>query len=87
MEALFARLLVVGEQLGIDLKDLFEHELGPLPASLLDDFGCLRKGDESVIVKKLGDVSEAEEKADIIRDCRRKPTALPCNLAVSRQSL
>ena len=66
MEALFARLLVVGEHLGIDLKDLFEHELSPLPASLLDDFGCLRKGDKSVIVKKLGVVSEAEEKADII---------------------
>ena len=42
--------------------------MSPLPASLLHEFGCLRKGDKSVIVKKLGVVfvTVAEEKADII---------------------
>ena len=31
MEALFARLLVVGQQRGIELKYVFDHELSPVP--------------------------------------------------------
>ena len=54
MDALFARLLVVGQQRGIELKDVFDHELSPVPPSLIDEFGCLRKGDKSVLVKRLG---------------------------------
>ncbi|CAL8305583.1 unnamed protein product [Arctogadus glacialis] len=46
MKALFARLLVVGQQRGIELKDVFDHELSPVPPSLIDEFGCLRKGDK-----------------------------------------
>lgn len=54
MEAIFARLLVVGQQRGIDLKDVFQHELSPVPPALIDEFGCLRKGDKSALVKRLG---------------------------------
>ena len=54
MEVLFAQLLVVGQQRGIDLKDVFDHELSPVPPSLIDEYGCLRKGDKSVLVKRLG---------------------------------
>ncbi|CAL8282704.1 unnamed protein product [Boreogadus saida] len=45
MEALFARLLVVGQQRGIEFNDVFDHEPSPVPPSLIDEFGCLRKGD------------------------------------------
>ena len=36
------------------MKDVLDHELSPVPPSLIDEFGCLRKGDKSVLVKKLG---------------------------------
>ena len=36
MEALFARLLVMGQQRGIELKDVFDHELSPVPPSLMN---------------------------------------------------
>ena len=35
VEVLFAWLLVVGQQRGIDLKDVFDHELSPVPPSLI----------------------------------------------------
>ena len=54
MEVLFARLLVVGQQRGIDLRDVFDHKLSPVPPSLIDEYGCLRKGDKSILVKRLG---------------------------------
>ncbi len=54
LEALFAHLLVVGQQHGIALKDVFNHELSPVPPSIIDEFGCLRKSDKSGLVKKLG---------------------------------
>ena len=54
MEALFARLLIVGQQRDIDLPDIFQYELSPVPPSLIDEFGCLRKGDKSILAKRLG---------------------------------
>ena len=36
MEALFARILIVGQQCGLDLKDLFMLELCPIPPFLMD---------------------------------------------------
>ena len=44
----------MGKQRGIELKDVFDHELSPVPPSLINEFGCLRMGDKSVLVKKLG---------------------------------
>ena len=52
MEVLFAWLLVVGQQRGIDLKDVFDHELSPVPPSLIDEYGCLRKGDKHCYIRK-----------------------------------
>lgn len=48
MEAIFARLLVVGQQRNVDLQ----YELSAVPPSIVDEFGCLRKGDKSVLVRK-----------------------------------
>ena len=52
MEVLFAWLLVIGQQRGIDLKDVFDHELSPVPPSLIDEYGCLRKGDKHCYIRK-----------------------------------
>ena len=54
IETLFTRLLVVGQQRGVEVIDIFQYELSPVPPSLIDEFGCLRKADKTVLVKCLG---------------------------------
>ena len=54
IETLFARLLVVGQQRGVEVTDIFQYELSPVPPSLIDEFGCLRKADKTVLVNCLG---------------------------------
>ena len=51
IETLFSRLLVVGQQRNIDIADVFQFELSPVPPGLIDEYGCLRKGDKAVLVK------------------------------------
>ncbi len=45
MEALFLRLLVVGELRHIDMKTVFQHELGPVPPALINEYGSICTGD------------------------------------------
>ena len=54
IETLFARLLVVGQQRGVEVTDIFQYELSPVPPSLINEFGCLRKADKTVLVMCLG---------------------------------
>lgn len=54
LEALFARLLVVGSKRRMELSAFFDYELSPVPASIIDEYGCLRKGNKSVIIQRLG---------------------------------
>ena len=51
IETLFARPLFVGQQRGVEVTDSSQYELSPVPPSLIDEFGCLRKGDKTVLVK------------------------------------
>ena len=53
IEMLFSRLLVMGQQRSIDIADVFQFELSPVPPALIDEYGCLRKGDKAVLVKSL----------------------------------
>ena len=53
IEALFRRLLVVGQQRSIDIADVFQFELSPVPPALIDEYGCLKKGDQAMLVKSL----------------------------------
>ena len=53
IETQFSWLLVVGQHRSIDIADVFQFELSPVPAGLIDDYGCLRKGDKAVLVKSL----------------------------------
>ena len=51
IETLFSRLLVVGQQRSIDIANVFQFKLSPVPPALIDEYGCLRKGDKAVLVK------------------------------------
>lgn len=53
METIFLRLLMIGQKRSVDLKDLFQYELCAVPASLIDEHGCLRKSNKSGILKRL----------------------------------
>ena len=53
IETLFSRLLVVGQQRSIDIADVFQFELHPVPPALINEYGCLRKGDKAVLAKSL----------------------------------
>ena len=54
VETLFSRLLVVGHQRNMDVADVLRFELSPVPPALIDEYGFLRKGGKSVLVKCLG---------------------------------
>ena len=53
IETLFSRLLVVGQQRCIDIADAFQFQMSPVPPALVNEYGCLRKGDKAVLVKSL----------------------------------
>ena len=52
--ALFAWLLVVGSKRRMELSTIFIYELGPVPASIINEYGCVRNSNKSVIVQLLG---------------------------------
>ena len=43
IETPFVRLLVVGQQRGVEMPDIVQYELCHVPPSFIDMFGCLRK--------------------------------------------
>ncbi len=53
MASLFSRILTVGHHRQIKLQTIFEYELCAVPASIIDEYGCLRTGNKSTLVKKL----------------------------------
>ncbi len=42
LEAIFARLLIVGQKRNLELSAVFQHELCPVPPSLIDEYGFHR---------------------------------------------
>ena len=52
-EKLYGRLLVLSQKRDISLKYVFSHELAPLPSSLFDEYGFLRKSKRSNIASKM----------------------------------
>ena len=54
LDAIFLRLLIVGQQRQLQLDTVFQHELCAVPSFLCDEYGCLRKGNKAVVVKHLG---------------------------------
>ena len=50
----------------LELEPLFDYELSAVPASLIDEQGCLRKGNKSALVKCLGVIECTLATADIV---------------------
>ena len=59
IETLFARMLVVGQQRGVEVTDICHYELSPVPPSLIDEFGCLKKETKQCSSTALGSRSIA----------------------------
>jgi hypothetical protein len=57
MEALFSRLLIVGQSRNVSIASVFEYELCGVPPSILDEYGLLRKGNKSNLLKRLAILS------------------------------
>ena len=51
MEAVF---VIVGRNRNVDCADVFQHELCSVPSSLIDEYGCIRKGSKSMLVNRFG---------------------------------
>ena len=66
LETLFSLLLVVGQQRNIELADILQFELSPVPPALVDEYGCLRKGNKAVLVKSLGVFATALPAPDVV---------------------
>ena len=66
IETLFSRLLTVGQQRHIDIADVLQFEMSPVPPALIDEYGCLRKGDKAVLVKSLGVLVKTESAPDVV---------------------
>ena len=60
------RLLIVGQKHDISIADLFNYELAPVPPSLINDYGCLRKSDKYILVRKLGSSIASPSDPDIL---------------------
>ena len=43
----------MGQQRSIDIADVFQFELSPVPPALIDEYGCLRKGDKAMLLKSI----------------------------------
>ena len=54
LESIFLRLLLVGQQREMELLPIFGYELCAVPPSLVDEYGCLRKGNKAVLMHRLG---------------------------------
>lgn len=66
LETIFLRLLMIGQQRNIELRPLFAYELCAVPPALIDAQGCLRKGNKSGLVKRLGVVDISPSHADTV---------------------
>ena len=50
----------------MELATLFNYELSPYPASLIDEYGCLRKGNKSVLTQRLGVIDSNPNGPDVV---------------------
>ena len=53
MASLFCCLITAGQHRHAELQTLFDYEFCAVPASIIDEYGCLRTGTKSTLVSKL----------------------------------
>ena len=56
----------MGQQRNIEVADILQFELSPVSPALVDEYGCLRKGNKSVLVKSLGVFATALSAPDVV---------------------
>ena len=66
IENVFVRLMIIGQRTQLELGPLFDYELSAVPASLIDEQGCLRKANKSALVNPLGIIEGTPATADIV---------------------
>ena len=66
LENMFLRLLMIGYQRQMELGPLFAYELCSVPASLINEHGCLCKGNKSIVIKHLSMLEVSPAAPDII---------------------
>ena len=54
VEMLFRRLLVLGHQCNLDVTDVLQFDMSPVPPALLSEYGGLRNSGKCVLIKCLG---------------------------------
>ena len=87
METLFARLLVSCQQRGVEVTDIFQYELSPVPPSLIDEFGCLRKAEKTVLVKCLGVPVNSAPAPDAVLVDASQLLYMLCGLLLGQQAI
>ena len=50
----------------MQLANIFQFELSPVPTALIDEYGCLRKGNKAVLVKSLGVPIKSPPAPDVV---------------------
>ena len=53
MASLFCRLITVGQHRQVELQTVFDYELCAVPASIIDEYGCLKTWTKSTLVSIL----------------------------------
>ena len=66
LKNIFLCLLMIGQRRHMNIQSPFAFELCSVPASLIDEQGCLRKGNKSLLVKRLGVLDISPAAADIV---------------------
>jgi hypothetical protein len=66
LETIFLRLLMLGQQRQLQLDEVFQFELCAVPSSLIDEYGCLRKGNKAVLVKRLAVFLQNAASPDVV---------------------
>ena len=87
IETLFARLLVVGQQRGMEVTYIFQYELSHVPSFLIDEFGCLRKADKTVLVKCLGVPVNSAPAPDVVLVDASQLLYMLCGLLLGQQAI
>jgi len=66
LEAVFARLMIVGQKRNLELYAVFQHELCPMPPSLVNEYAFLGKGNKSMLVNRLGVIMKNRSPPDTL---------------------
>ena len=66
METMFLLLFMVEQKRQLQLASMFQYELCTIPSSLIDAYGCLEKGNKSILANRLGMKQASAPAPDIV---------------------